>query len=352
MALQRWNKQQAALVANGISTYTFPAISEGYACTCSVSVPGSASGTQWFVYVDGALISSMFGAATCSGIYLAGGDMLTVSAPTPVLAGVAVASGVLGLVGEVPPSSPISGGTPQAMLLLATIAPAQTTAVVTPANWAVGLIVANTVGPVTAQANYAVPTLPNTLINLPVLLIEDVFGALIWFIPLAGPLGEVLVTVPAAIATYASISETTVALTETTSVPVYTITVPGPLVGADWSYVLPAPARVKSITANYNTGATAGSRYPLLRWVPSSSGQPIFGLMTTAALTVESATTTISGWPGAPFVTSTGAGAGLGVGTAPIPDILLPAGSTISTETEGIAAADSWTDIGLVLSPI
>jgi hypothetical protein len=350
MALQRWNKQQAALVANGISTYTFPAISEGYACTCSVSVPGSASGTQWFVYVDGALISSMFGAATCSGIYLAGGDMLTVSAPTPVLAGVAVASGVLGLVGEVPPSSPISGGTPQAMLLLATIAPAQTTAVVTPANWAVGLIVANTVGPVTAQANYALPTLPNTLINLPVLLIEDVFGALIWFIPLAGPLGEVLVTVPAAIATYATISETTVALTETTSVPVYQITVPNPLAGADWSYTLPQPARVVGIQNILNCSATAANRYPFLQ-----DSEIMTSPMAAANITANQEVLMVGrrGDAQAPVAALEATPHGVNVVNFSFPDLgLQPAGYTLNSATTGLAATDQWEYIYLLFQPI
>jgi hypothetical protein len=127
--------------------------------------------------------------------------------------------------------------------------------------------------------------------------------------------------------------------------PVYTVTVPNPAQGADWSYTLPAPARLKLVSTVLFAGNLAASRLPLLNIV--MGGRNNFFPVATA-LTINQlgyinwapglALAEVAGVPGSFFL------------TAPIPDLLLPAGSVVSTYTEAITTADQWQQLVLTFS--
>jgi hypothetical protein len=126
--------------------------------------------------------------------------------------------------------------------------------------------------------------------------------------------------------------------------PVYTVTVPNPVQGADWSYTLPAPARLKLVSAVLYAGNLAASRLPLLNIVMGGRNNlfPVATVLTINQLGY------IDWAPG--LALAEVAGGGYFYLTAPIPDLLLPAGSVVSTYTEAITTADQWQQLVLTFS--
>jgi hypothetical protein len=102
--------QLATPVINGSTyTYSFGAVSQGYAASVSVSVPSSPVSTVWAISVSGTVIATSQGANTTGPIYLGSGDVLSVTGqPGGTFSGVAVMTGVQGPPREVPSSTPSS----------------------------------------------------------------------------------------------------------------------------------------------------------------------------------------------------------------------------------------------------
>jgi len=102
--------QLATPVINGSTyTYSFGAISQGYAASVSVSVPSSPVATVWTISVSGTVIATSQGANTTGPIYLGSGDVLSVTGqPGGTFSGAAVMIGVQGPPSDVPPSAPSS----------------------------------------------------------------------------------------------------------------------------------------------------------------------------------------------------------------------------------------------------
>lgn len=121
MSLQRWNKEVqssppsffAAAQTYGY-VYVFPTMGQGQVALVSVSVPNSPPGTQWDVFVGGQLIGSVYGASPLGPIWLAGGDVVTMTSAANNFflqsPGGAVEVGVVGNQGELSPPGAINGG--------------------------------------------------------------------------------------------------------------------------------------------------------------------------------------------------------------------------------------------------
>jgi hypothetical protein len=82
------------------------------AATVSVSVPGSQAGVQWAVFISGLQNGTVIGPGPYGPVYLGPGDILSLqgSPPAGSTSGNACITGTLGLISEVPPTSPTAGG--------------------------------------------------------------------------------------------------------------------------------------------------------------------------------------------------------------------------------------------------
>ena len=133
----------------------------------------------------------------------------------------------------------------------------------------------------------------------------------------------------------------------TVKLPVQTVAVPNPAAGANWSYTLPYPAKVKTIQCSFFTDATAASRYPYIDWGGLVGGYDAlpFGSPLAASSGVNLAWR--AGSLTVPFF-SPGANAWL----ATMPDWgVLPAGSIINSGVADMQSGDYWTAVSLVLEP-
>jgi len=129
--------------------------------------------------------------------------------------------------------------------------------------------------------------------------------------------------------------------------PVYTVTVPNPVPGADWSYTLPAPARLVNVEASLTAGSTVANRAPLI--IIKVGGTQIAVVpMATTPLTA-SATASYNGFPGTSVQSLAYATSGT-LWNFAIPDLMLPAGTVLSSETVGLAGTDQWGSIELTFS--
>ena len=126
----------------------------------------------------------------------------------------------------------------------------------------------------------------------------------------------------------------------------YTVVVPNPAAGADWTYTLPAPARLTSLQAYLDTAAATRIPYlalqtspgvytafiPMTNNVALAAGNPSFCMFPAAAIILGTATNATY--------------------TAPLPDLLLAAGAIIGSFTKALAISDQWNSIVLTLSPV
>jgi hypothetical protein len=129
--------------------------------------------------------------------------------------------------------------------------------------------------------------------------------------------------------------------------PVYTVTVPNPAAGSNWSYTLLVPARLKSASAILSCSAGAATRYPIIQ--PVAGGVLVADVSLTPAGLTANQVGVCSVWSGAALVASA-VGGGVIIANAPWPDEILPAGATIGSYVYGIQTADQWSSIGLTFS--
>jgi hypothetical protein len=126
---------------------------------------------------------------------------------------------------------------------------------------------------------------------------------------------------------------------------VYTVIVPNHSAGADWSYTLPARARLCEIQAALAASAAVANRYPNLLWGPAFR----YLAMCPAAVTAGQAAY-VDGWTGPPMVPLVQSTSGSTLFS--FPNQLLPAGSPVASITTGLQAADQWSNIQLIFSPV
>ena len=353
MALQRWSKQTTGVYTVLVDTqqvvYTFPAIPQGFAASVSVAVPGSGAAVNWTVLVSGQVVGSTLGAQPCGPIYLGQGDVLSLIGLPITNVGVAVASGAIGLPTEIPPASIITNnaqGVVGANLVAVGTSAGPTPAI--PLNSSIrGILI------LTNPSVY--PTNPpnDAGLFLPVNqgAIQSQFGASgladgVWFLSTAG-----LPSIQVAFSASTSWEIFTVAndfdfYEVARGLGAYTITVPVPAPGADWSYVLPAPGRLVAIVTQLVTSAVVANRTPRLYLDAGAKGQ----LSLSPANIPASQNYTMNVFPGASATTA--GGAGVFFTTTPIPDLLMGAGMEVLTNTVNLDAGDAWQYIALTFTPI
>jgi hypothetical protein len=359
MALQRWNKQANGQFVNGNVLFTFPAIPQGFDAVISVAVPGSPAGIQWQVFISGNLTGSIYGGAPLGPLFLAGGDVVTILSVLnipgvnnieAVSVGNAVAVGAIGTQGELPPQAiTTGGGIPVGNSILAiNLAPSGTYSDTIPTSSnSRGILVFSDTTPVTPAAGQG-PYVPVTLSALSIQYgAPDGIGVWYSWTPPGGDVTVVFATTPLAYEVY-EVDYDFDFMEVARSLGVYTIQVPNPAPGADWSYTLPAPARLVEVTATLAASAAAATRFP--RFYFTNTGLATANTPMTPAGVTASQDYLASGWPGAALVAGA-ASASLFYGSYPIPDMLL-AGGTIKSATNNIQAADQWGGVVLTLSPI
>jgi len=127
--------------------------------------------------------------------------------------------------------------------------------------------------------------------------------------------------------------------------PVYTVTVPSPAAGADWTYTLPAPARLLAVNMNF-VGAPGGAAFS--RLVIRNAGVGLWtGILAPSIAANQQAN--INAAVGAPFASVSESATYLDA-MAPLPNLMLPAGATIGTSTDGTAAGMQYNYITLTFS--
>lgn len=123
---------------------------------------------------------------------------------------------------------------------------------------------------------------------------------------------------------------------------IHTITVGNPAAAADWSFTIPAGARMKlrSAQAQLATSATVANRFPFLHLTDSVNE---YALFTPSAAQVASLTVVYHWSPGA---TQQAVISSQEV-VATLSDMVLPPGHVIASTTPGISAGDQWSAIVL-----
>jgi hypothetical protein len=125
----------------------------------------------------------------------------------------------------------------------------------------------------------------------------------------------------------------------------WTVTVPNPAAGGQWTYTLPAPARLRSLVAVFTAVGAAANRFPyvaLLAGTPNAGEVPLAPSAITAGVGLI-----INAFPGAPLQIVASSPE---MGTAALPDIILPAGSTINSLCQNMQTTDTWTNIFLTFT--
>ena len=127
-------------------------------------------------------------------------------------------------------------------------------------------------------------------------------------------------------------------------------TVANPAAGANWSYTLQWPARLRHIGAVFATDATVVTRYPYVVINPGTSNGNAFDAMPAGNGLAANSSYNFSWQAGSGFVPYLSQGANGWV--AAIPDYgVLPAGTVIESGVSGLQAADQWSAINLQLAP-
>jgi hypothetical protein len=354
LALQRWSKQVTGVYTvetfNQQAVYTFPAIPQGFAASVSVAVPGSGAAVDWTVLVSGQIVGSTLGAQPCGPIYLGQGDVLSLVGDPITNVGVAVASGAIGLPTDIPPASIITNNA-QGIVganLVAVGSASPSAAIPLNGNVRGILVLTNPSVYPTGPPGYTGLFLP---VNQNAMAAQ--YGATgladgVWFLPTAG-LPSVQVAFSGATNWQIYYVEEDFDFYEVArGLGVYTVTVPNPAPGADWSYVLPAPGRLLAVQGLYEASATAVNRLPRLTFVNTAVGMAQVIMVPISVTASEDVIFT--GFPTAALAEG-GVSPNL-YGTFPYPDLLLPAGATIASATLNIATTDQWAALELTLSPI
>lgn len=356
----------------GLWTFTFPPVSQGQVAQVSIAVPAGPSTVTWMVYVGGQAVGAMPGSTAAGPFTIPGGSALTVTAtpPSGTTSLTAVMIGSQGNPDEFTPQTPAAAGNappaPFALDLTVLYPNAVNNWSVTPSPLASGLlivagssaplnsVVATPLGgppggqtltlPFSTIVPFATPGLePLQLYYVPVL--SGSYGAGTWTYVLnfLGPNWGFVYEVDSGQFPFAA----SAILTPSAN----TITVPSPSPGADWSYTLLMPARVRAIWARLTTAVAAATRYPdLIVSTPASA--VITYLPMSAAGVAASTTQDVAMGPGmGPLtsVTETGVDVKCMVG---FPDVMLPIGTVIKSSTTNIQAADQWAPIELTLSSV
>ena len=350
----------------GLWTYSWPPISRGQTASVSVAVPQAPSSVTWTVFVASQAVGAMPGGAAAGPYNVPGGSAVTVTGTPPATPATytAVMIGAQGDPGDFPPSTPAAAGTapPTPFVWMGNfLASASWAAIVSPL--ATGVLVLATNAPTGAIASSAVS---GQVIPLPVFTISG---------PVAGDLGVYYIPVPSGsfptgstvevagavqvIVNFAALTTGLLYEIDTPTFPfaaaaaispVYTVTVANPAPGADWTYTLPAPARLKAV-ASALTPSGAANRYPFLAIATAGSAATIAQSANATAITAgASGGAYCDWWPGV-------ADTSLVSGTyqfqkTGMPDLMLPAGSVIKSITVGLQAADQWSSIALTFSPV
>ena len=125
------------------------------------------------------------------------------------------------------------------------------------------------------------------------------------------------------------------------SAPGWSVQLPNPAPGSEWSYVLPVPARLTRLSGQFTAGSTAANRWPSLIIGPVPSYGQYLPMVGSAI--VASASCHLQGWPGPPGLVYVGDPAGHNLFT--FPDRVLPAGLAIASATFGLQSGDQWADV-------
>ena len=270
MALQRWSKQVTGVYTvetfNQQAVYTFPAIPQGFAASVSVAVPGSGAAVDWTVLVSGQIVGSTLGAQPCGPIYLGQGDVLSLVGDPITNVGVAVASGAIGLPTDIPPASIITNnaqGIVGANLVAVGIA-SPSAAIPLNGNVRGILVLTNPSVYPTGPPGYTGLFLP---VNQNAMAAQ--YGATgladgVWFLPTAG-LPSVQVAFSGATNWQIYYVEEDFDFYEVArGLGVYTVTVPNPAAGADWSYIAAGASPAEWPTLPRCNSSRPANRVPFL----------------------------------------------------------------------------------------
>jgi hypothetical protein len=127
--------------------------------------------------------------------------------------------------------------------------------------------------------------------------------------------------------------------------PVYTVTVPNPAGGSDWTYTLLTPARLLAVNMNF-VGAPGGAAFS--RLIIRNAGVGLWtGILAPSIAANQQAN--LNAAVGAPFASVSESATYLDA-MAPLPNLMLPAGATIGTSTEGTTAGMQYNYITLTFS--
>lgn len=129
-----------------------------------------------------------------------------------------------------------------------------------------------------------------------------------------------------------------------TTGPVYTVNVVNPAAGADWSYTLPATARLVGVDAELLTSAAVANRTPFLEWGTGVT-TPQVGNSTPIVANQTSFVHFATG-----YIDSNYSSGGITIQKTGMPSLLLPAGTVVESSTIGLQATDNWINIALTFS--
>ena len=129
----------------------------------------------------------------------------------------------------------------------------------------------------------------------------------------------------------------------------FTVTVPNPAAGADWSYTLPFSAKLKAVSAQLNTSGTVATRYPtFVGLLGRVSTYAQYIAMTPSGISASNSAH-LQGWAGTPGLPVVNTGSpGLTMFT--FPDIALGVTNVITSVTFNIQSGDQWSGINLTFS--
>ena len=139
-------------------------------------------------------------------------------------------------------------------------------------------------------------------------------------------------------------------ITRADPAPLQVVSVPSPAAGADWSYTLPWPAKVVSVSGQLATSATAATRWPNLAGLLGPANTYAQYLAMTTAGVGASLYQHLQGWPGAPAPPLLNSG-NPGASMFTVPPGVLPAGTTVESITFNLQAGDQWSGVVLQLEP-
>lgn len=339
----------------GLWTFTWPAVSQGQKAQVSFSVPGSPSNATWTVSVGGQPVGTTNGALVAGPFPVPGGSAVTMTGTPGSSIGSSTPAVMIGAQGDPDEFGPITPASPGAASPPTISTPPTTlfagpSATVVPSSGATGLLVISGAQVISAKGvngdtNYPVydysPGQPGATES-------------IYFIPINGPWEDS--SIPGGVVL--TLASNTTCQVFSVNGPlgwpaplgvVYSVSVANPAPGADWSYALPAPARLKAAVAQLTCGAAAANRVPQFYFGATNVG---VNLPLLPAVLTATQVAVVNAFPGAGAPAEVSPSAGLYYGTVGIPDVMLPTGATVNSATTNIQAADQWGGIVLTFSPV